>query len=148
MMYIPFFSQLGNIIHMTEEVKTFLEVTPKVREVIGLYAKQAKWPKDKIRRLNEGESDNEPLIQAFALLDKIRSDEYGLLERQLADITKRIGESKDYQEAFKVERSYNSTYLKALNDIIKRAKGSIFGKGKAIENIAQVAIDKVEGPYH
>jgi hypothetical protein len=130
---------------MTEETQTFLEVTPKVREVIGLYAKKAKWPKEKVRRLNEGESDNEPLIQAFAILDKHHTNQMELLERQLTDITNRVNETVG---SFKTERAYNSTYLKTLQNIIKRTKGSIFGKGKAIEDMAQRAIDEVEGPYH
>jgi hypothetical protein len=130
---------------MTEDVKNeSVVVSPKVREIIGVYAKQAKWPKEKIRRLNEGESDNEPLIQAFALLDTYHTDQNSLLERQLEDLTKRVDETA---EAFKTERSYNSTYLQTLQNIIKRAKGSFFGKGKAIEEMAQKAIEKVEGPY-
>ena len=139
---------------MSEE--TEFVVSENVRTHAVTYGKVAKWPKAKLERTAKGEADNEPLLQAFAGLEhSIRTEldrTNGLLTRQLEDIGKRVeevtAENKKHADALNDEIKRVSFYTKTLKVIITRAKGSFFGKGKAIETMAQKAIDEVEGNFH
>lgn len=133
----------GNTPYMTEKTEqTFIPISDNVRMIVLAYATRVRWPKAKITNVETGVLDNEPLMQAFASLEKLAT---GLHDRQMEDISKRVEETAT---AYKTESAFNRIYHASLKEIIKRAKGSLFGKGKDITQIAENAINQVEGPYH
>lgn len=125
---------------------TVLPVSPTTRQIVLEYGKRAKWPKGMLARASEGALDGEPLMQAFAKLAEELTVKHSESARKFDEAlqSSRI-EREKLAEELKSEKAYNSIYRRTLEGIVKRAKGSFFGKGKAIEEMATAAIKNVEG---
>lgn len=130
---------------MSTEPEKLLEISDTVKKVALAYGKRAKWPKDMITRATEGALDDSPLMQAFAQLEQELDAAHNL---EVETLNSRILELTKFEGAFRKESAYNSMYKDKLKAIIKRAKGSFFGKSKDMASMAQRAIDEVEGPYN
>jgi len=144
-MGIPLSLKKWEYLTMSNEPEKFLEISDTVRKVALDYGKRIKWPKAMITRATEGALDDSPLMQAFAQLEEELDIAHSL---EIQTLNNRISELSQFEGAFREERAYNSMYKDKIKAIIKRAKGSFFGKSKDIVSIAQKAIDEVEGPYH
>lgn len=129
---------------------SMLPVSDLARNIAAERGRLAKQPKVAIERILSGSADNEPLLQSYAKLEeeanRIFAAQLETLNQNISNLATELEATREkYKTAFEEERAFNNFYNSALKNILKRAKGSIFGKGSAIVKMCETAITRVEG---
>ena len=125
-----------------------LPISDTVRRVAHASAKCRKVPKMGLERILDGRADSEPLMQSYACLEQAIQEEHAVAVKDLNDNIAKLNSTlkslkDDLDEAstgwFKM-RNRALRLEQTLYAIIKRAAGSIFGKGAAITKLANDAL--------